>query len=111
YSGGKWSLDGVPLFHTGRDGATGQTFSVGDRLMPDELTAILRRDETVFTPGQLQSLLNAKASGGTVVNVEKVVGLEIGEATMEDEIDMRALGRTGNDLAADMIRNQFTKGE
>jgi len=113
YSNGKWSLDGTPLFHSGRDGATGRTFSVSDRLMPDELTAILRDDEYVFTPGQLQSLLDTKsgANTGTVVNVEKVVGLEIGEATMEDEIDMRALGRTGNDLAADIVRNKFTRGE
>jgi len=110
---GKWfGADGLPLFHTGRDGETGQTFSVGDRLMPDEIAAILRDTEYVFNPGQLRSLLDARG-GGNVVNIEieKVVGLEIGEATVEDTIDITAYGRTGNELAADLVRQQFTKGE
>lgn len=109
---GTWKgADGAPLFHTG--GIVGQgNFSDGTRLMPDEITAILRRDEYVFTPGQLQSLLDARGGGaGTVVHVAKMVGVEIGEATMEDEIDLRAYERTGGDLVAGIIRNQFTGGD
>lgn len=108
---GKW-LDGagIPLFHTGRDGETGQTFSVSDRLMPDELAAILRNDEYVFTGGQLSSLLEARGGGGTTVNIEKYVGIEMNDTVMEDEIDLNAVGRTGNDMVAAIARNNYVKG-
>jgi len=92
YKNGSWLTgDNVPLFHTGRDGVTGQTFSVGDRLMPDELTAILRRDEYVFTPGQLDSLLQAKAGGITsVVNNYNAPLIEhSGDVVLEDQADIR----------------------
>ncbi|MHA7962882.1 phage tail tape measure protein [Paenibacillus sp. CAU 1782] len=109
---GRWfGADGLPLFHTGRDGLTGRTFNAGDMLMPDEVAAILRRDEYVFTPGQLRSLIDgAGRSGGTTVNIERIVGVEMNDTTLEDEIDVRAIGRVGVDMAAEMARNNYTGG-
>jgi len=109
---GKWyGADGTQLFHEGRNGVTGGTFSAGDMLMPDEITAILRDNEYVFTPGQLRSLLDGVGGrGGGNTYIEKVVGMEVNDAVIEDEIDMRALGRTGADMAAEMARNNYTGG-
>lgn len=107
---GRWFGEGgTPLFHTGRDGDTGRTFNAGDILMPDEITAILRRDEYVFTPGQLRSLIDGAGGrgGGDVYHIERVVGLEMNDARIEDEIDLRALGRAGADAAAEMRRSGF----
>ena len=108
-STGKWfDNDGTPLFHTGRDGVTGGTFSAGDMLMPDEITAILRDNEYVFTPGQLRSLLDGVGGrGGGNTYIEKVVGVEMHDTTLEDEIDMRAIGRTGVDMAEAMRRSGY----
>ncbi|QNK54568.1 phage tail tape measure protein [Paenibacillus sp. PAMC21692] len=111
-SSGKWfGSDGASLFHTGRDGLTGRTFNAGNMLMPDEITAILRRDEYVFTPGQLRSLIDGAGSGGgTNVTIERIVGVEMNDTTLEDEIDVRAIGRVGVDMATEMARNNFTGG-
>src|SRR5690606_8387835 len=112
YKNGSWLTgDNIPLFHTG--GIVGQgNFSVGDRLMPDELTAILRRNEYVFTPGQLDSLLAAKAGGKGDTNVrrDKLVGLEMHDTVMEDEIDVRALGRNAEDIVSQLMRKQVMGG-
>jgi TP901 family phage tail tape measure protein len=110
---GRWfGADGLPLFHTGRDGLTGRTFNAGDMLMPDEVAAILRRDEYVFTPGQLRSLIDGATDrrSGTTVNIERIVGVEMNDTTLEDEIDVRAVGRVGVDMAAEMARNNYTGG-
>jgi len=109
---GKWfGADGLSLFHTGRDGASGRTFSAGDRLMPNELAAILREDEYVFTPGQIRSLIDGVGGrSGTNVTIERIVGVEMNDTTLEDEIDVRAIGRVGVDMAAEMARNNFTGG-
>jgi TP901 family phage tail tape measure protein len=110
---GRWfGADGLPLFHTGRDGVTGRTFNAGDMLMPDEIGAILRRDEYVFTPGQLRSLIDGATDrrSGTTVNIERIVGVEMNDTTLEDEIDVRAIGRVGVDMAAEMARNNYTGG-
>jgi hypothetical protein len=106
-SSGKWfGVDGLPMFHTGRDGATGRTFSAGDMLMPDEIASILRRDEYVFTPGQLRSLINGASSGVSGGNtfIERQVIMEVNDPTFEDSIDARALGRTAADTAAAELR-------
>ncbi|MCU6709359.1 hypothetical protein M6D81_11635 [Paenibacillus sp. J5C_2022] len=106
---GKWlGADGIPLFHSG--GIVGQrTFNAGDMLMPDEVTAILREGEVVLTPGQIRSLLEGVGGrGGTNVNIERIVGVEMNDTTLEDEIDVRAIGRTGVDMAAEIARNQYT---
>ncbi|GIQ63721.1 hypothetical protein PACILC2_22890 [Paenibacillus cisolokensis] len=105
---GRWMLGGLPLYHTG--GRVGEfNFRTGDRLMPDEIAAILRRDEYVFTPQQLESLIGAKTGGPSVnVHIEKV--MEVNDATFEDGIDLRALGRDAGDTAAAVIRTQFTGG-
>ncbi|MFF2887852.1 hypothetical protein, partial [Paenibacillus sp. NPDC057967] len=100
--------DGAPLFHTG--GIVGQrSFSAGDMLMPDEITAILRQGEVVLTPQQIAGIVGGR-SGGTTVNIEKLVGVEMNDTTLEDEIDVRAIGRTGVDMATEMARNQFMGG-
>lgn len=105
---GKWTdSNGIPLFHRG--GIVGQgNFSMGDRLMPDELTAILRQGEVVLTPAQIEGLVGGRSGGGTTVNIEKVVGLEMNDTVMEDEIDLRAVGRTADDMVTQLSRNNFT---
>lgn len=105
-SSGKWfGMDGLPMFHTGRDGVTGRTFSAGNVLMPDEIASILRRDEYVFTPGQLRSLIDGAGgvSGGNTY-IDRQVIMEVNDPTFEDAIDARALGRTAADTAAAELR-------
>ncbi|MCU6709778.1 hypothetical protein M6D81_13860 [Paenibacillus sp. J5C_2022] len=107
---GKWlGVDGLPIFHNG--GIVGQrNFSAGDMLMPDEVTAVLRAGEVVLTPGQIRSMLEGRNGGGNTYNIDRVVGMEVNDPVLEDEIDMRALGRTAVDMAAELRRSGYQNG-
>ncbi|MFC4103596.1 hypothetical protein [Paenibacillus xanthanilyticus] len=98
------SMRGVPLFHTGRDGATGLTFASGDRLMPDEITAILRKDEYVFTPDQVRSLVGGNGRGASVVNNFNAPLIENnGDVVLEDQADIKTYHREQSDVARQLI--------
>ncbi|CAM3706017.1 hypothetical protein COLU111180_04080 [Cohnella lubricantis] len=105
---GKWyDSNGMPLFHGGRDGVTGLNFRSPDQLMPDEITAILRDTEYVFTPEQLKSLVNASGSTATI-HIEKI--MEVNDPVFEDGIDLRTFGRETGDTAAEILRKNITGG-
>lgn len=107
---GVWYRDGVPLFHTG--GVVGEmNFQTDTMLMPDEIHAILKRSETVFTDGQLNSLIEALTDvggGGDTIYIDKV--MEINDVTLEDRIDIETFGRDAGNTAADVLRKKLVTG-
>lgn len=107
---GVWYRDGVPLFHTG--GVVGEmNFQTDTMLMPDEIHAILKRSETVFTDGQLNSLIEALTGvggGGDTIYIDKV--MEINDVTLEDRIDIETFGRDAGNTAADVLRKKLVTG-
>ncbi|HQM30619.1 MAG TPA: hypothetical protein PLR20_14825 [Syntrophales bacterium] len=66
-----WIFAGAPRFH---DGVI---------LKPDEMAAIIRRDESVLTPGQMKAI--AGAGGGTTINVPVNLG-GVGGAKQAQEL-------------------------
>ncbi|MCR2805337.1 hypothetical protein [Paenibacillus soyae] len=104
---GKWFVDGAPLFHTGGIVGSGN-FKAGNMLLPDEIGAILRAGEVVMTPAQIRSMFEAGGNRGGV-HIEKLVGMELHDSVFEDEIDVRSMGRSATDMAAEMARKQYTR--
>ncbi|REK68005.1 MAG: hypothetical protein C6P35_03280 [Cohnella sp.] len=105
---GRWTKsDGTPLYHTGRDGVTGLNFRSPYELMPDEINAIIKNNEYVFTPEQVKSLVSATSTGATI-NIEKF--MEVNDPVFEDNIDLRAFGRETGNEAAEILRKQLTGG-
>ncbi len=106
---GRWYKDSVPLYHTG--GIAGeQPFSVGQMLMPDELTAILRRGEVVLTPEQITQLVGGRAAAAGTVHIETLVGMQVNEPTIEDNVDLNAYGRNAGEATAEMLRRAIIGG-
>ncbi|MFD2116336.1 hypothetical protein ACFSTH_08375 [Paenibacillus yanchengensis] len=106
---GRWyKPDGTPLYHSG--GIAGEmNFRSADQLMPDEITAILKRGEPVLTPQQIGSLVSASAgNGGASIHIEKF--MEVNEPVFEDGIDLRSFGRDTGNEAAEILRKQLTGG-
>lgn len=103
--------DGTRAFHTG--GIAGQgNFRSEDGLMPDELRAILQVGEVTLTEKQVGVLVSAASGGGKPsIVVEKLVGVEMHDTVIEDEIDMNAIGKNGADSASEIIRKQLTGGD
>ncbi|WP_028560956.1 phage tail tape measure protein [Paenibacillus pinihumi] len=110
---GRWYKDGVPLYHTG--GIAGEKpFASGERLMPDELTAILRRGEVTLTPEQITQIVGGKAgaaAAGNTVNIGTLVGVQMDSPVIEDNVDMNAYGRNGADAVAELLRKRLTGGD
>jgi len=106
---GHWyTPDGQLVYHTG--GIAGEmNFRSADNLMPDEVQAVLKRGEPVLTPQQVGSLVSA-GGGGAKVTIEKIVGVEMHDVVMEDEIDLRAYERTGGNEAVDILRKKLSGG-
>lgn len=91
------------IFHTGRDGITGDTYSFADRLLPNEISAILQDREYVFQPSQLDSLLTAvKGNGGTQVvnNYNAPLVEHNGDVRLDDDVDVTQYWRERDLLAA-----------
>ena len=106
---GRWYRDGVPLYHSG--GIAGlMNFRSPDILLPDEISAILKRGEVTLTEKQIGSLVEALSGrgGGTEIHIDKII--EVENAYFEDEIDMRAFGREAGDTAAEILRRKLTGG-
>lgn len=83
---GHWYLNGVRVYHSGKDAGGLSTFSYADRLLPNEITAILKRDEYVFTQQQLSSLLDAtkRKNDSSVINID----MSVEELHLEDKEDI-----------------------
>ncbi|MBB6689905.1 hypothetical protein H7B90_00675 [Cohnella xylanilytica] len=97
---GVWSdASGKPLYHTG--GIAGvANFRSEDRLLPDELAAILRIGEPVLTPKQVGSLVTAGAGGGdTIHNYYGPLIEHSGDVLLEDEADIKTYNREQESLA------------
>jgi len=106
---GRWYKDGVPLYHSG--GIAGVVnFRSPDILLPDEISAILKRGEVTLTEKQIGSLVEALSGrgGGAEIRIDKIIGVE--NAYFEDEMDMRAFGREAGDTAAEILRRKLTGG-
>ena len=110
---GRWYKDGKPLYHTGGI-ADMMTFRAAHTLMPNEIEAILRRGEVTLTEAQIGTLVaavsGAAGAGKPTIHIEKVVGVEMNDVVLEDEIDLRAYERTGGSEAAEILRRQFIGG-
>nr|WP_269846600.1 phage tail tape measure protein [Paenibacillus roseus] len=110
---GRWYKDGAPLYHTG--GIAGERpFSSGQRLMPDELTAILRKGEVTLTPEQISQLVGGNAGlapVGNMVHIETLVGVQMNEPVIEDNVDIAAYRRNGADEVAELLRKKLTGGD
>ncbi|WP_217597174.1 hypothetical protein [Cohnella sp. GbtcB17] len=103
---GRWMKNGVPLYHTG--GIAGiMNFSQPDMLLPGEVAAILQQGEPVLTPKQVGSLVG---SGAPQVHIERLVGVEVNEAVIEDGVDMKAYERTGGNAASEVLRKTMAGG-
>jgi TP901 family phage tail tape measure protein len=107
-SQGKWyKADGTPLYHTG--GIAGEmNFRSGDMLMPDEISAVLKRGEPILTPQQIGSLVSAGGGPGATITIEKF--MEVNDPRFEDGIDLRSFGRETGGEAAEMLRKQMAGG-
>ncbi len=106
---GRWyKPDGTPLYHSG--GIAGEmNFRSANDLMPDEITAILKRGEPVLTPQQIGSLVSASTgNGGASIHIDKF--MEVNDPIFEDGIDLRAFGRDTGNEAAEILRRQLTGG-
>ncbi|WP_102346820.1 hypothetical protein [Bacillus sp. Marseille-P3661] len=92
-------------YHTGRDGVTGLNFANSDRLLPNEIAAILQDREYVFQPSQLDSLLSAANGGQTVNNYNYNAPLveHNGDVKLEDDIDVKTYWNE-RDLLAQRLR-------
>jgi cation transport regulator ChaB len=111
-SEGRWYRDGKPLYHTGGI-ADFMNFRSANTLMPDEIDAILKRGEVTMTEQQIGTLVAAvsgASSGGSRVHIEKVVGVEMNNVALEDDIDLRAYERTGGNEATEILRKQLSGG-
>lgn len=106
---GHWyTPEGKLVYHTG--GIAGEmNFRSGNDLMPDEIQAVLRRGEPVLTPQQVGSLVDA-GSGGSKIYVDKIVGVEMHDVVVEDEIDLRSYERTGGQEAVEILRKKMSGG-
>ncbi len=105
---GRWYKDGVPLYHTGGIAGVGN-FRSGDRLLPDEVAAVLRVGEPVLTPEQVKSLVGTVAGGGkTSIVIEKF--MEVNDPVFEDGIDLETFGRETGNEAAEILRKKLTGG-
>lgn len=91
---GVWYKDGKRLFHTGGTGDF--NFRFADRLMPDEIEAIIKRTEFVFQPKQLASLLEyprAAGDGGGITNIYNAPLTEVKEMHVRDDQDAEIISR------------------
>lgn len=108
-SEGRWYKDGKPLYHSG--GIAGVTsFQSADRLLPDELDAVLRIGEPVMTPQQIGSLVASVSGGGTPSSIVIEKFMEVNDPHFEDGIDLRTFGRETGDTAAAILRKKLTGG-
>lgn len=94
-------------YHTGRDGISGLNYSTGNRLLPNEIAAILQDREYVFQPTQLDSLLSAvsgKGGGQTIYNQTynaPLIGHD-GDVRLEDDTDIKTYWKE-RELAAQRL--------
>lgn len=93
-SDGHWyDSSGRRVYHKGKDSDSLGNFRFGDRLLSDEILAIIRRNEYVFTPQQLSSLIatiggrNDKPS--VINNFNAPLIAHEGDVLLEDESDVR----------------------
>lgn len=106
---GRWYLpDGkTPAYHTG--GFVGESnFRNESYLMPDEIQAIFKRGELALTPQQIGSIVGAR--GGQSISVGKIVGVELNDVVLEDEIDLRSYEKSGGNEAVEILRQQLRGG-
>jgi|GEM_PF-3497274 hypothetical protein len=100
---GKWtSKDGTPLFHTGRN-TDGSTFRSGDTLMPDELNAIIRQNEYVFTPQQLGTLVGSSGKPQIANNYYGPLIEHSGDVYLEDDVDLKTYHQEQNQIARQLL--------
>lgn len=103
-SDGRWyKSDGTPLYHSG--GIAGvANFQSGSRLLPDELSAILRVGESILTPQQIRSLAGAGDAGKSVTNNYYGPLVEhSGDVRLEDGTDIRTYHREQSDIARQLL--------
>ena len=87
---------------------SGLNFRSDEMLMPDEIGAIIRDTEYVFTPEQTKSLIDASSSQGAVIHIEKF--MEVNDPVFEDGIDLQTFGSETGDQAAEILRKKITGG-
>jgi len=103
---GRWmKADGTPLFHTGRDGVTGLNFKSPYELMPDEINAIIKNNEYVFTPEQVNTLISAVSGGEKVVNNNYQGPLieHSGDVILEDQADITSYANELESIARKLL--------
>ncbi len=90
---GHWyDQNGFRVYHTGKDAHSLGTFSYANKLLPDEIMAILRRDEYVFTPHQLSSLLTSvRGKEDNKPNIINHIDMSVSDVVLEDKADIQTL--------------------
>lgn len=105
YNAGTWYKDGKPLYHTGGVVGVGN-FRSADRLMPDEIAALVKRNEIVMTPQQAAQLVGSGRGGvGTNITVQGPLISHEGDVRLEDDADIRTYW-SERDLAAQRLLSE-----